>query len=500
MGIVMAKPPDISKLKADKNERKLIKALGYKAESAIRVKAANAIGVIGSVAALEPLCSLFENDDELIEIRVEAVNAVGKISAWIMKSHQQANTDSLKTSKVRRNAEENSVVFNARTRLRQIMKDGPEEIRLAAAQACMNMPLTDDSAVTKAFKTGISGNTDGSIDNGSDSDVVEANPVVEKEKVADTEQQVEDFADKPEPHLEPETDKHLQNSSNEMKREISMHNPDLDKPVEIAPNTYWVGRRDDTLLERNIYLRIFKNGDKTINLLIDPGPPEDLTPLVKKLSSLIGGIRNLHIMFLNHQDPDVSYNSGHLQKLNPNCVVLCSEDSWRLARFYGLDPKKYKAVESLKDMTVRLNTGHRIRFVPTPYCHFRGAVMLYDEETGVLFSGDFLGGLSFKPDLYATKDSWDGIATFHQIYMPSQAALKHAVSNIRELEKAPGIIAPQHGGILTGELVDDFLGRVENLEVGLDLFLKDHTKKNYISALNELLAEFSQIVDSNAFL
>ncbi|MCK5034391.1 MAG: hypothetical protein KAS73_00740 [Candidatus Sabulitectum sp.] len=493
---MLAKPPDIAKLKADKNERKLIKALGYKAGSAIRAKAANAIGVVGSVAALEPLCSLFENDDELIEIRVEAVSAVGKISAWIMKLHQQTNSDSVKPSEARRNAEENSVVFKARTRLRKIMKDGPEEIRLAAAQACMNLPLTEDSAVTKAFKTGINKNTDGNVDNGSDPDVREADPVAEKEKVADTEHQVEDSAALPESNQEPKTEQHIQNRPNEVKREISMHNPDLDKPVEIAPNTYWVGRRDDTLLERNIYLRIFKNGDKTINLLIDPGPPEDLTPLVKKLSSLIGGIRNLNIMFLNHQDPDVSYNSGHLQKLNPNCVVLCSEDSWRLAKFYGLDPKKYKAVESFKDMSVVLSTGHKIRFVPTPYCHFRGAVMLYDEETGVLFSGDFLGGLSFNPDLYATEDSWDGVATFHQIYMPSQAALKHAVSNIRELDKTPGIIAPQHGSILTGDLVSSFLGKVENLEVGLDLFLKDHNKKNYISALNELLAEFSQIVDS----
>ncbi len=507
----MAKPPDIGKLKADKNERKLIKALGYKAEPTIRARAANAIGVVGSAAALEPLCSLFENDDELIEVRIEAVSAVGKISAWIMKSHQQTNSDSVKTSEARRNAEENSVVFKARTRLRKIMKDGPEELRLAAAQACMNLPLTEDSAVTKAFKTGVDQNAEGNIDTGSDP---EADLVVEKEKATDSEHHVKDSAAKPESHqgavteqlkdsaAKPEslrelkTEQHIQNKPMEVKREIKMQNADLDKPVEIAPNTYWVGRRDDTLLERNIYLRIFKNGDKTINLLIDPGPPEDLTPLVKKLSSLIGGIRNLNIMFLNHQDPDVSYNSGHLQKLNPNCVVLCSEDSWRLAKFYGLDPKKYKAVESFKDMSVVLSTGHKIRFVPTPYCHFRGAVMLYDEETGVLFSGDFLGGLSFKPDLYATEDTWDGVATFHQIYMPSQAALKHAVSNIRELKKTPGIIAPQHGSILIGDLVSSFLGKIENLEVGLDLFLKDHNKKNYISALNELLAEFSQIVDS----
>lgn len=274
-----------------------------------------------------------------------------------------------------------------------------------------------------------------------------------------------------------------------------MREPEMDKPVEIAPNTYWVGRREDTLLERNIYLRVFSDGEKTVNLLIDPGPPEDLTPLVKKLSSLIGGIRNLHLMFLNHQDPDVSYNSGHLQKLNPNCTVLCSEDSWRLVKFYGLNPTKYKAIESFKKMSAKLRTGHRISFIPTPYCHFRGAAMLFDEETGVLFSGDLFGGLSFHQDLYASEDSWDGIATFHQIYMPSQTAMKHAISNIREMVKPPSIIAPQHGSIITGNLVNKFIDRIDNLEVGLDLFLKDHTKKNYIAALNELLAEFSQIVD-----
>ena len=263
----------------------------------------------------------------------------------------------------------------------------------------------------------------------------------------------------------------------------------------MTKKTYWVGRRSEALLERNIYLRVFSDGEKTVNLLIDPGPPEDLTPLVKKLSTLIGGVRNLHVMFLNHQDPDVSYNSGTIQKLNPNCLVLCSEDSWRLVQFYDLDPNRYKSVESFKDMKVTLSTGHKLSFIPSPYCHFRGAVMLFDEENGTLFTGDLLGGLSFNPDLYATADSWEGIATFHQIYMPSIAALKHAVSNIREIDELPKMIAPQHGSIITGDLVNQFLEKLDNLEVGLDLFIKEHTKKNYIIALNELLSDFSKVVD-----
>lgn len=484
---MITKPPDIGKLKTAKNERKLIKALGYKLDSSVRVEAAKAIGIVGSVAALKPLCSIIADTNEQTEVRVEAVSAAGKICAWVMKSQDQASKETLPEGELRQNKEEMDTVFKARTILRQALKDGPNTLSVAAAQACMSLPLDNDSVIMKAYSEDVSGSSHSIPGKSEELDLEKATQVTASGDAG--------AGTKIQPEIDLQGKKQVPERQNEMKMENSDVN--LDLPVEIAPNTYWVGSRDDTLLERNIYLRIFTNGEKTLNLLIDPGPPEDLTPLVKKLSSLIGGIRNLHIMFLNHQDPDVSYNSGHLQKLNPNCVVLCSEDSWRLARFYGLDPKKYKAVESFKDMTVKLNTGHRIRFVPTPYCHFRGAVMLYDEETGVLFSGDFLGGLSFKPDLYATKDSWDGVATFHQIYMPSQAALKHAVSNIRELEKAPAMIAPQHGSILTGELVQDFLGKIENLEVGLDLFLKDHNKKNYISALNELLAEFSQIVDSN---
>ena len=198
-------------------------------------------------------------------------------------------------------------------------------------------------------------------------------------------------------------------------------------------------------------------------------------------------------MFLNHQDPDAVYNAGHLQELNPDCFVLCSEDSWRLVKSYGLNPEKYKAIEHFKDLTVELSTGHRLWFVPSPFCHFRGAVMLYDEETGVLFTGDFLGGLSNGPDLYATEDSWNGISTFHQIYMPCQKAIRNAVNNIRSLDHLPEILAPQHGSIVSGALVTDFLSQIDNLDVGMDLFLKEHSKESYIEAMNELLSEFGKI-------
>jgi glyoxylase-like metal-dependent hydrolase (beta-lactamase superfamily II) len=485
----MSKKPDVAKLKATENERKLIKALEYSPDPSVRIEAASALGAVGKITALKPLVRLMNNTAELIEVRSEAICAVGKLCAKIMEIHSSENTDSPAVSGTRRQKEINELQ-ESRKALRMIIKESSSPLSSAAANACMSLPLDRDSAIMKAFNS-VGKEDEKSVFSQPVHDSSEEKSSIEDASV-ETAEQANTFS-----VSEETASTHNTKQAETEEEEIEMREPDLDKPVEIAPGTYWVGRREDTLLERNIYLRVFSNGGKTVNLLIDPGPPEDLTPLVKKLSSVIGGIRNLHVMFLNHQDPDVSYNSGHLQKLNPNCIVLCSEDSWRLVKFYGLDPSKYKAVESFKNMKVTLSTGHTLRFIPTPYCHFRGAVMLFDEETGVLFSGDFLGGLSFKQDLYASSESWDGIATFHQIYMPSQGALKHAVNNIREMKNAPSIVAPQHGSIITGELVQDFLGRVENLEVGLDLFLKDHTKKNYVAALNELLAEFSQIVDSS---
>jgi len=179
-----------------------------------------------------------------------------------------------------------------------------------------------------------------------------------------------------------------------------MSNEDLSKPIEISADTFWVGQREGSLLERNIYLRVFRqNGRPAVSLRIDPGPPADLMTLTKKVGQVLGNLRNVNLVFANHQDPDVAANAGYLQKLNPNISVVCSEDTWRLIRFYDLDPKRYYATERFKKNTLNLATGHTLRFVPSPFCHFRGATMLYDPETRILSTGDLFGARSYLPDL-----------------------------------------------------------------------------------------------------
>jgi len=264
--------------------------------------------------------------------------------------------------------------------------------------------------------------------------------------------------------------------------------------VEIAPGIFWVGRREGVSLERNTFLCTYRGHDAGINVLIDPGPPKDLATVSAKVGAVIGALDKVDLLFLNHQDPDVAANAAVVQELNPRAHVWCSEDAWRLLHFYGLRPGGFSAVEQFRDRATTLVTGHRVSFVPTPYCHFRGAVMYYDETSRVLFSGDLFGGLSQSRGLASSDDAWAGVEIFHQLYMPSSEALRRAVQAVWRLDPLPLIIAPQHGSLVQGDQIPIMLERVEALEVGLDLLRDEGDEASYLEAVNELIALLSALL------
>jgi hypothetical protein len=86
--------------------------------------------------------------------------------------------------------------------------------------------------------------------------------------------------------------------------------------------------------------------------------------------------------------------------------------------------------------------------------------------------------------LFAEEADWHGVAQFHQIYMPSREVLRYAVRQIRALSPAVEVIAPQHGHVIVGDRIDDFLTRLENLLVGFDLLACETD-----AAMNERYAE-----------
>ena len=273
-----------------------------------------------------------------------------------------------------------------------------------------------------------------------------------------------------------------------------MQQYDLSKAVEISNDIYWVGNGAKTFLSRNSYLLCYNKSGKSYSLVIDPGPTVDLDVLIHKVSEVLGSISKVNAVFLNHQDPDVAGNAPYLARSNPNTLMLATEDTWRLVSLSGLDSTKFRAVERFKNLKIMMATGHIIQFIPTPFCHFRGACMLYDLESRILFTGDFMGGIA-ATDLFATRANWAGIKAFHQLYMPSNKAIHLAVRRIRELQPAPLMIAPQHGSIIQSEDIPFFLDQMENLRVGLDIITTfEEIMPQLIAGLNEIITTVRSII------
>lgn len=262
---------------------------------------------------------------------------------------------------------------------------------------------------------------------------------------------------------------------------------------EIGKQFYLIRSKEEEF-HRNIYLKRFVEDKKTINVLMDPGTKLDITDLLGVLKELIGGIQNVDMIFLSHQDPDVTSNCNTILTAAPKAMVVASIDTWRLIQMYGINEKRFMSTEQLGFNKMKLKkTGHQIQFVPARFCHFRGSMMFYDLETNILFTGDFLAGVnSRKGEGYkATEDSWTGISAFHQLYMPSKDAIHETVNRIGLLDPLPSIIAPQHGDVITGSLVNDFLLRIAKLDVGIELKKALEPEEQLVlTAINQFLESF----------
>ncbi len=262
----------------------------------------------------------------------------------------------------------------------------------------------------------------------------------------------------------------------------------LDEAIEISAGVYWVGAGTKTFLSRNSFLRIFEGNKTSGSLLIDPGPTSDFISLSRKVSSVLpGGLLNINLAFINHQDPDVVGVLPKMYAMNRRLNIIATEDTWRLVSLNGLSSVRFRSIDQVQDQRLVLPTGHKLQFIPTPYCHFRGASMIYDLESRILFTGDFLGGVEAS-GLIATEENWAGVKAFHQIYMPSNEAIKLAVKKIRALEPAPLALAPQHGGLIKGDLIEFFLDKISELPVGLDIVTSVTDRlPAMIAGLNEVL-------------
>ncbi|MBI5178497.1 MAG: MBL fold metallo-hydrolase [Nitrospinae bacterium] len=245
-----------------------------------------------------------------------------------------------------------------------------------------------------------------------------------------------------------------------------MEKLDLNKPVEIAKDIFWVGFDDPNAGFRcNPY--VLNDGEETV--FFDPGSVPHFPIVLGKVMRATQLERIKHVI-VTHQDPDLCSAIPRFEELVEGVgggFDICTHTRASvLIAHYGTRSPFYRV--DANDWKLTLKSGRSLRFIFAPFLHFPGAFMTYDEKSKVLFSGDIFGGLSFDWNLYANEYYAEAMKAFHENYMPSRKILKHTMDKLDALDIE--MIAPQHGSIIRKRDVRAYIDILRNLECGEDIF------------------------------
>lgn len=239
-----------------------------------------------------------------------------------------------------------------------------------------------------------------------------------------------------------------------------------DAPVQVADDVWWVGvRLGNDQFQCHAYL--IDNGDESV--LLDPGSPLTIEATLDKVRQVTSP-ESIRYLVCHHPDPDIAAGLRDLTSLLERDDVLVVTE-WRaqaLLKHYGHRFDYYRVEEH--DWRVPLSDARALEFQLTPYLHFPGAMVSYDTGTRTLFSSDLFGG--FVPDsAVLVSDDVDYIIDnarpFHQHYMPSRELLGAGLARIRHRWPDIARVAPQHGHVIPGPVVDAAFDALAAIDCGV---------------------------------
>jgi diguanylate cyclase (GGDEF)-like protein len=227
--------------------------------------------------------------------------------------------------------------------------------------------------------------------------------------------------------------------------------------VKIAENIYWVGHKiKDASLQCNPYLLC----DGNEYVLFDPGSSLDFKYVLENIKKHVS-IDKINYIILSHQDPDLCASVPLFEKAGFKGKIALHWRTSVIVHYYGITSEYYLVDEM--NFRLDLKSGRRLEFIHAPYLHFPGAMITYDQQTKVLFTGDLFGSFSNKWQLYANDQYMESMKTFHEHYMPGNDILKPIMKMLSALDIS--LIAPQHGSIIK-EKIEDHIIALRDLECG----------------------------------
>lgn len=209
--------------------------------------------------------------------------------------------------------------------------------------------------------------------------------------------------------------------------------------------------------------------------VIDPGGDLTYAPLSIEVGKHTN-LKDLDYILASHQDPDIISSLGRWM-MQTNAKVVCSK-LW--ARFLPhLAPNYLQDMHGSFDAriipvpdkggAIRLGES-RVLAVPAHFLHSVGNFQFYDENSGILFSGD-MGASMCDDDLHEPVVDFEAhiplMKSFHQRYMCSQKACALWANMVRGMGVKK--IVPQHGRYFEGDNMARFLDWISALPCGVDL-------------------------------
>jgi len=254
------------------------------------------------------------------------------------------------------------------------------------------------------------------------------------------------------------------------------HSHNYSKPVEVAQGIYWVGSHDPKdPFQCNPYLLV--DGDEAV--LFDPGGVLDYSRVTEKVFSIVEPDQISHVV-LHHQDPDMCACLPLLEQVidHGKMKIITHSMASILIRYYGIKSEFFLVDKNL--YTIRLKSGRILRFLLTPFCHFPAAIVTYDEQEKILFSSDLFGAISPDGSLFAKEGYEKQMQTFHAGYMASTRHLSAVMETIARLDLA--MILPQHGSIISREMIPLCIDFLKNLPCGIDAKVTEKELYDWIPA------------------
>lgn len=260
----------------------------------------------------------------------------------------------------------------------------------------------------------------------------------------------------------------------------------LSTTEELWPGVFRLRLSGSPRLAQHTCVRRFVGRGRSVGVLFSP--VADLSAFDSVLTEPFGS--ELHYAVLFDPEPETAMGAAALQQRCGQLRILCSRDTFRLARYHGLDVRRTVFMDDLAHGELTLPSGHLLRCLPAHHCPARGAAMVLDREARLLFTGSLFASAELHEPLL-------GLRAWHEATMPATRWLQDAVSRAAALQGQVDRIVPTYGQTWSGCDLRDAVDLLSMLSVGIDV---EDACPAHVVAAREVLAELDSLlgVESHA--